>query len=135
MADVIVVRPGTTLWRELDAVRPDPGTWADFTLTDATARVLGIPAGRVTMGAVNTYLGETEQRLADVLDRTSEGGAVVLFDEADALFGKRTEVRDAHDRYANVEGAYLLSRDQFARVLPAADSRRRWWRPRRPTDR
>jgi ATPase family associated with various cellular activities (AAA) len=59
---------------------------------------------------VSKYIGETEQNLRRVFDAAEEGGAVLLFDEADALFGKRTEVKDSHDRYANIEVSYLLQR-------------------------
>uniref|UniRef100_UPI001BDC257D ATP-binding protein n=1 Tax=Pseudonocardia lacus TaxID=2835865 RepID=UPI001BDC257D len=59
---------------------------------------------------VSKWLGETEKNLAAVFDAAERGGAALLFDEADALFGKRTEVGDARDRYANLETAYLLGR-------------------------
>ncbi len=59
---------------------------------------------------VSKWIGETEKNLAEVFDAAERSQAVVLFDEADALYGKRTEVSDAHDRYANLETAYLLSR-------------------------
>jgi hypothetical protein len=59
---------------------------------------------------VSKWIGETEKNLASVFDGAERAQAVLLFDEADALFGKRTEVSDAHDRYANLETAYLLQR-------------------------
>src|SRR5919202_1692550 len=59
---------------------------------------------------VSKWIGETEKNLAEVFDAAERVQAVLCFDEADALFGKRTEVSDAHDRYANLETAYLLSR-------------------------
>ena len=59
---------------------------------------------------VNKYIGETEKNLRRVFDAAESGGAVLFFDEADALFGKRGEVRDSHDRYANIEINYLLQR-------------------------
>ena len=59
---------------------------------------------------VDKYLGETEKHLDRIFDEATAAGAVLLFDEADALFGKRAEVRDARDRYANVEISYLLQR-------------------------
>ena len=59
---------------------------------------------------VSKYIGETEKNLRRVFDAAEEGGAVLLFDEADALFGKRSEVKDSHDRYANIEVSYLLRR-------------------------
>jgi len=59
---------------------------------------------------VSKYIGETEKNLSRVFDTAEEGGAILLFDEADALFGKRSEVKDSHDRYANIEVSYLLQR-------------------------
>ncbi len=59
---------------------------------------------------VSKYIGETEKNLRRIFDAAEAGGAVLLFDEADALFGKRTEVKDSHDRHANVEVSYLLQR-------------------------
>jgi AAA+ superfamily predicted ATPase len=59
---------------------------------------------------VSKYIGETEKNLRRVFDGAERGSAVLLFDEADALFGKRSEVRDSHDRYANIEVSYLLQR-------------------------
>jgi SpoVK/Ycf46/Vps4 family AAA+-type ATPase len=59
---------------------------------------------------VSKYIGETEKNLEGVFRSAEAGAAVLVFDEADALFGKRSEVRDAHDRFANVETAYLLQR-------------------------
>jgi SpoVK/Ycf46/Vps4 family AAA+-type ATPase len=66
---------------------------------------------------VSKYIGETEKNLRRVFDAAEEGGAVLLFDEADALFGKRSEVRDSHDRYANIEVSYLLQRMEAYRGL------------------
>jgi hypothetical protein len=66
---------------------------------------------------VSKYIGETEKNLRRVFDVAEEGGAVLLFDEADALFGKRTEVKDSHDRYANIEISYLLQRMEAYRGL------------------
>jgi hypothetical protein len=66
---------------------------------------------------VNKYIGETEKNLRRVFDAAEEGGAVLLFDEADALFGKRSEVKDSHDRYANIEVSYLLQRMEAYRGL------------------
>jgi hypothetical protein len=66
---------------------------------------------------VNKYIGETEKNLRRVFDAADETGAILLFDEADALFGKRSEVRDSHDRYANIEVSYLLQRMEQYRGL------------------
>lgn len=59
---------------------------------------------------VSKYIGETEKNLRRVFDAAEEGGAILFFDEADALFGKRSEVKDSHDRFANIEINYLLQR-------------------------
>jgi len=59
-------------------------------------------------GVVSKYIGETEKNLQRIFQAAEASGAVLLFDEADAIFGKRSEVKDAHDRYANIEVSYLL---------------------------
>ena len=66
---------------------------------------------------VSKYIGETEKNLGRVFDAAEAGGAILLFDEADALFGKRTEIKDSHDRYANIEISYLLQRMEDYRGL------------------
>ncbi|MDJ0573393.1 MAG: ATP-binding protein [Pleurocapsa sp. MO_192.B19] len=66
---------------------------------------------RIDLSAVvSKYIGETEKNLRRIFDAAETGGVILLFDEADALFGKRTEVQDSHDRHANVEVSYLLQR-------------------------
>jgi hypothetical protein len=73
---------------------------------------------RIDLAAVmSKYIGETEKNLRRVFDAAEESGAVLLFDEADALFGKRSEVKDSHDRYANIEVSYLLQRMEAYRGL------------------
>ena len=59
---------------------------------------------------VSKYIGETEKNLARIFTEAESSNAILFFDEADALFGKRSEVRDSHDRYANIEVGYLLQR-------------------------
>ncbi|MBI4784765.1 MAG: ATP-binding protein [Oscillatoriophycideae cyanobacterium NC_groundwater_1537_Pr4_S-0.65um_50_18] len=66
---------------------------------------------------VSKYIGDTEKNLRRVFDAAEMGGAILLFDEADALFGKRSEVKDSHDRYANIEVSYLLQRMEAYRGL------------------
>jgi hypothetical protein len=66
---------------------------------------------------VSKYIGETEKNLRAVFDVAENSGAILLFDEADALFGKRSEVKDSHDRYANIEVSYLLQRMEAYRGL------------------
>jgi len=75
------------------------------------ARELGAPLYRVDLAAVRSkYIGETEKNLDRIFRAAEQSGAMLLFDEADALFGKRSEVKDSHDRHANVEANYLLQR-------------------------
>lgn len=90
------------------------------------ARSLGLDLYRVDLAeVVNKYIGETEKRLAAVFTECERSNVMVLFDEADALFGQRTRVRDAHDRYANIEIDYLLQRlDTFRGVAVLATNRK-----------
>jgi hypothetical protein len=77
----------------------------------AIACELGVDVFAVDLSRiVSKYIGETEKHLDSVITDAERSGSVLLFDEADALFGKRSEVKDAHDRYANIEVAYLLQR-------------------------
>lgn len=66
---------------------------------------------------VSKYIGETEKNLRRLFDAAEDGGAILFFDEADALFGKRSQVKDSHDRYANIEVNYLLQRMESYRGL------------------
>jgi AAA+ superfamily predicted ATPase len=76
-------------------------------------------------GVVNKYIGETEKRLKRVFDTCERAGVVLFFDEADALFGQRTQVKDAHDRFANIEIDYLLQRmEQFDGIAILATNRK-----------
>ena len=85
---------------------------------EALAHELDLDLHRVDLSAViDKYIGETEKHLRKIFDAADAGGAVLLFDEADALFGKRSEVRDSHDRYANIEVSYLLQRIEDYRGL------------------
>ncbi len=78
---------------------------------EVVAGEVGLDLYRIDLSqVVSKYIGETEKNLSRVFDAAEEGGAILLFDEADALFGKRSEVRDSHDRYANIEVSYLLQR-------------------------
>ena len=74
---------------------------------------------------VSKYIGETEKNLRRVFDAAEGGAAILLFDEADALFGKRSEVKDSHDRYANIEVGYLLQRMEAYRGLAILTTNRR----------
>ncbi len=74
---------------------------------------------------VSKYIGETEKNLRRVFDAAEAGAAILLFDEADALFGKRSEVKDSHDRYANIEVSYLLQRMEAYRGLAILTTNRK----------
>lgn len=102
-----------------------PGTGKTLTATllgKATRRpVFRIDLSRV----VSKYIGETEKNLAGLFDKAENKSWILFFDEADALFGKRTEIRDAHDKYANQEVAYLLQRiESFSGLVILATNRR-----------
>ena len=93
------------------------GTGKTFA-AEVVARELSLDLYRVDLSqVVSKYIGETEKNLRRIFDAAESGGAVLLFDEADALFGKRSEVHDSHDRYANIEVSYLLQRMETYRGL------------------
>ncbi len=78
---------------------------------EVLANELRLDLYRIDLSSVvSKYIGETEKNLRRLFDAAETGGAILLFDEADALFGKRSEVKDSHDRYANIEVSYLLQR-------------------------
>lgn len=103
------------------------GISALFTGTSGTGKTLAaevlanelrLDLYRIDLSSVvSKYIGETEKNLRRVFDAAEAGGAILLFDEADALFGKRSEVKDSHDRYANIEVGYLLQRMEAYRGL------------------
>jgi SpoVK/Ycf46/Vps4 family AAA+-type ATPase len=78
---------------------------------DIIAGELGLDLYKIDLArVVSKYIGETEKNLSSIFSEAETSNAILFFDEADALFGKRSEVRDSHDRYANIEIAYLLQR-------------------------
>ncbi len=88
----------------------DSGTGKTLS-AEVVAAELGLDLYVVRLSSVvDKYVGETEKNLERVFSEADRTDAVLLFDEADAVFGKRSEVKDAHDRYANMESAYLLQR-------------------------
>ena len=101
-----------------------PGTGKTMA-AEAIADALEQDLYRIDLSAVvSKYIGETEKNLAVAFDEAERAGAVLFFDEADALFGKRTDVRDAHDRYANLEVNYLLQRvETFTGLVILASNR------------
>jgi hypothetical protein len=93
------------------------GTGKTFA-AEVVARDLALDLYRVDLSqVVSKYIGETEKNLRRIFDAAETCGVVLLFDEADALFGKRSEVKDSHDRYANIEVSYLLQRMETYRGL------------------
>jgi SpoVK/Ycf46/Vps4 family AAA+-type ATPase len=87
-----------------------PGTGKTLA-TEVIAGELGLDLYKVDLsGVVSKYIGETEKNLERIFAEAEAGNSILFFDEADALFGKRTKVSDAHDRYANIETSYLLQR-------------------------
>ncbi len=85
---------------------------------EVIANDLDLDLLRVDLSAtVSKYIGETEANLREIFDAADAGGAVLLFDESDALFGRRSEVKDSHDRHANMEISYLLQRLETYRGL------------------
>ena len=93
---------------------------------EVLAHTLRLDLFRVDLSQViSKYIGETEKNLSRIFDAADEGAAILLFDEADALFGKRSEVKDSHDRYANVEVSYLLQRMETYRGLAILTTNRK----------
>jgi AAA+ superfamily predicted ATPase len=90
------------------------------------ARSLDMELYRIDLaGVVNKYIGETEKRLKQVFDTCERANVMLFFDEADALFGQRTQVKDAHDRYANIQIDYLLQRmEEFNGIAILATNRK-----------
>jgi SpoVK/Ycf46/Vps4 family AAA+-type ATPase len=103
-----------------------PGTGKTMA-ADVIAHVLGLNLYKIDVSAViSKYIGETEKNLARVFAEAITSNAILFFDEADALFGKRTQVRDAHDRYANVEVSYLLQKmEEYDGVVVLATNLRK----------
>lgn len=87
-----------------------PGTGKTMA-AEVIASELGLDIYKIDLSSVvSKYIGETEKNLSRIFDEAERSNAILFFDEADALFGKRSEVRDSHDRYANIEISYLLQR-------------------------
>lgn len=105
------MRPGGARGRGVTALFAGPAGTGKTMSGEAIAGELGVPLFVVDLASVvDKYIGETEKNLEDVFRTVENEDGVLLFDEADALFGKRSDVSDARDRYANIEVAYLLQR-------------------------
>jgi SpoVK/Ycf46/Vps4 family AAA+-type ATPase len=115
------------LWGFADKMNRGLGINALFAGTSGTGKTMAaevianslrLNLYRIDLSAVvSKYIGETEKNLRRLFDAAEDGGAILFFDEADALFGKRSEVKDSHDRYANIEINYLLQRIEAYRGL------------------
>ncbi len=103
-----------------------PGTGKTMA-AETLATALQLPMYRIDLSqVVNKYIGETEKNLKRVFDAAEIADCILFFDEADALFGKRTEVKDAHDRFANIEISYLLERmERFKGLAVLATNRKK----------
>jgi SpoVK/Ycf46/Vps4 family AAA+-type ATPase len=100
-----------TLGRGLSALFVGPSGTGKTMAAEVMANDLGLDLYKIDLSAVvSKYIGETEKNLNRVFTEAEHSNAILFFDEADALLGKRSEVRDAHDRYANIEIAYLLQK-------------------------
>jgi len=116
----------THLGHGISALFGGPSGTGKTMAAQVMAKSLGLDLLRVDLaGVVNKYIGETEKKLREVFDACEDSGALLFFDEADALFGNRTQVKDAHDRFANIEIDYLLQRiERFDGVAILATNRR-----------
>jgi MoxR-like ATPase len=116
----------TTLGRGTTALFAGPSGTGKTMAAQVLARSLGLDLYRVDLAeVVSKYIGETEKHLRELFEACQRAPVLLLFDEADALFGKRTQVSDAHDRYANIEIDYVLQRmEQFDGVAVLATNRK-----------
>jgi AAA+ superfamily predicted ATPase len=104
--------------RGIAALFSGPSGTGKTMAAEVLANDLNLDLYRIDLsGVVSKYIGETEKNLRRVFDSAEQSGAILFFDEADALFGKRSEVKDSHDRYANIEINYLLQRMEDYRGL------------------
>jgi ATP-dependent 26S proteasome regulatory subunit len=100
-----------SLGKGLSALFAGPSGTGKTMAAEVIARELGLDLYKIDLATVvSKYIGETEKNLSRIFQEAQDSNAILFFDEADALFGKRSEVKDAHDRYANIEIAYLLQK-------------------------
>lgn len=112
------LRSGPSRTAGLRALFADDDGTGKTMAAEVIANELHLDLYRIDLSAVvSKYIGETEKNLRKIFDTAEQSGAMLLFDEADALFGKRSEVKDSHDRYANIDINYLLQRIESYRGL------------------
>lgn len=100
-----------SLGKGLNVLLSGPSGTGKTMSAEIFATELGLDLYKIDLSAVvSKYIGETEKNISRIFDEAATSNAILFFDEADALFGKRTEVKDSHDRYANIETGYLLQR-------------------------
>jgi SpoVK/Ycf46/Vps4 family AAA+-type ATPase len=100
-----------SLGKGLNALFAGPSGTGKTMAAEIMANELGLDLYKIDLSTVvSKYIGETEKNLSRIFAEAETSNAILFFDEADALFGKRSEVRDSHDRYANIEISYLLQR-------------------------
>jgi hypothetical protein len=110
----------------ISAVFAGPSGTGKTMAAEVLANELRLDLFRIDLSqVVSKYIGETEKNLRRVFDAADAGAAILLFDEADALFGKRSEVKDSHDRFANIEISYLLQRMETYRGLAVLTTNRK----------
>jgi SpoVK/Ycf46/Vps4 family AAA+-type ATPase len=115
-----------TLGKGVSGLFTGPSGTGKTTAADIIANELGLDLFKIDLsGVVSKFIGETEKNLDRIFRAAENGNAILFFDEADAIFGKRSEVRDSHDRYANIEIAYLLQQmEQYEGVAILATNLR-----------
>ena len=100
-----------SLGKGVTALFAGPSGTGKTMAAEMIANALGLDLYKIDLaGVVSKYIGETEKNLDRIFTAAENANAILFFDEADALFGKRSEVRDSHDRYANIEISYLLQK-------------------------
>ena len=115
------------LGKGLNALFSGPSGTGKTMAAGIIARALALDLYKIDLSSVvSKYIGETEKQLSQIFHEAGSSNAILFFDEADALFGKRSEVKDAHDRYANVEVAYLLQKmEEYEGIVILATNFRR----------
>jgi SpoVK/Ycf46/Vps4 family AAA+-type ATPase len=116
-----------SLGKGLNVLFAGPSGTGKTMAAEIIARDLGLELYKIDLSSVvSKYIGETEKNLDRIFQEGQTSNAILFFDEADALFGKRSEVRDSHDRYANIEIAYLLQKmDEYDGVVILATNLRK----------